>query len=51
MFTQSMWTRSESSYCLVGGTLGEAAVDPTFILQVEPATAPRHFIHNDGTAE
>ena len=50
VFAQSVWTPTDSSDLRVGGTLGVAAVDPTFILQVEPATAAPSFFRHDETA-
>ena len=50
VFTRSVWTPTDSSDLRVGGTLGRAAVDPTFILQVEPATAAPSFFRHDETA-
>ena len=43
VFTRSVWTPTDSSDFLVGGTLGVAAADPTFIFQVQPATAAPPF--------
>ena len=51
VFTRSVWTPTDSSDLRVGGTLGVAAVDPTFILQVEPATAAPSFFRHDKTAK
>ena len=50
VFARSVWTPTDSSDLRVGGTLGVAAVDPTFILQVEPATAAPSFFRHDETA-